>query len=53
MDRQYKCECSECGKKLEDPKDNPVYVAPLDKYFCDDKCWNIFRKKDVSNERNA
>ena len=36
--------CAQCRKKLRDPLDNPVYVVQLDKYFCDDKCWNKWRK---------
>jgi len=37
---QYKCTC-----KLRDPKDKPFYVAALDKYFCDERCWDAFRKR--------
>ena len=43
-DEQHKCICAQCGKKLQDPKDNPIYVAPLDLYFCDGTCWDKFRE---------
>jgi hypothetical protein len=45
MNRQYSCKCAECHKRLKDPKDNPLYVSQLDKYFCDSKCWNKYRKE--------
>ena len=45
MSNQYICKCSKCGKRIKDPKDNPIYVVALDKYFCNDKCWNSWRLK--------
>lgn len=43
---QYRCICAECQKRLFDPRDNPIYVVVLDKYFCSEKCWDTFRKRE-------
>jgi len=49
--KQHVCKCALCRKRLKDPKDNPVYVVTLDKYFCDDKCWNKYRKSEYGQRR--
>jgi hypothetical protein len=40
-------ECEQCGKKLKDPGDDPIYVVALNKLFCrDSDCWDIWRKEN-------
>ena len=34
----YYAKCRECGKKIKDPADNPIYVVATDEYFCNQKC---------------
>ena len=45
--------CTECGKELQDPKDNPLYVVVLDAYFCDGECWDTYRGCDVIDEEKT
>lgn len=40
---QYECECGQCGRKMKDPQDAPIYVAVFDAYFCNAECWDKWR----------
>lgn len=40
----YRCKCAQTGKAMVDQRDNPIYVVALDKYFCDAKAWDKWRK---------
>jgi hypothetical protein len=34
----YIAKCRQCGKRLKDPDDKPIYVVVTDEYFCNQKC---------------
>jgi len=44
--KSYVSKCAQCRKVHREPKENPIYVVRLDKYFCDDNCWNLWRKAE-------
>jgi len=40
----YRCRCVQCKRDMTDQKDSPIYVVPLDMYFCNTTCWDKYRK---------
>ena len=51
MSNQYVVQCRQCRKKIKDPKGSPIYVSQIDMYFCDEKCWDKYRKKEPNSGR--
>jgi len=46
--KNYRTKCKQCGKKLKDPADEPIYVVRTDEYFCNQECLTKNAQEEIT-----